>query len=546
MGALSHRIYCWLARASPLIVLILAVGWCALASARPGGGSSFSGGSGGGSGGGGGDDFVISCVLLLIEVAIDYPQIGLPVLGGVILLLVVMKLAQSDAGKVVLALAVLGGLVTLCIVRPHLGLGIVGAVVILFVIFLLIGRYAGKPEEWSTHIDHPIAATTAPSVARAVLESVRSVDGDFSLVVLEDFLEALYGEVERTRGAGELERLSPYVSAQARAALVDAKLAEVKDVIVGAMRIAKAERGEQIAIVVEFETNLTEVPKKGEAKSYYLKQRWRLERRAEAHSRAPDKARIFCCPSCGAALDAIAGGRCSFCKQLVDTGEHDWLLQSVETLARETKGPLLTEQAPERGTDLPTVVDADVQTKLAALIEKDPAFSEDALAKRVQVMFDTMQVAWSTRDWLKVRPYLSDRLFQAQSYWVDAYRRARLRNVNEQTKIEKVELVRVTSDKYFDSVTVRLYAHGLDYTVSDDGQLVCGSKSEPRRYSEYWTLIRGAAAKGVPRSEPKCPNCGAELKINMAGNCEFCQARVTRGEFDWVLSRIEQDEVYEA
>ena len=83
--------------------MLVVLGFSALAWARPGGGSSFSGGSGGG---GGDDDFVISCVLLLLEVVIDYPQIGLPILGGVILLLVLMKLAQSDAGKVVLALAV--------------------------------------------------------------------------------------------------------------------------------------------------------------------------------------------------------------------------------------------------------------------------------------------------------------------------------------------------------------------------------------------------------------------------------------------------------
>jgi hypothetical protein len=41
-----------------------------------------------------------------------------------------------------------------------------------------------------------------------------------------------------------------------------------------------------------------------------------------------------------------------------------------------------------------------------------------------------------------------------------------------------------------------------------------------------------------------CPNCGAALKINRAGVCEYCQGKVTSGEFDWVLSRIEQDEAY--
>ena len=41
-----------------------------------------------------------------------------------------------------------------------------------------------------------------------------------------------------------------------------------------------------------------------------------------------------------------------------------------------------------------------------------------------------------------------------------------------------------------------------------------------------------------------CPNCGALLKINMAGVCEYCNGKLSSGAFDWVLSRIEQDEAY--
>ena len=41
-----------------------------------------------------------------------------------------------------------------------------------------------------------------------------------------------------------------------------------------------------------------------------------------------------------------------------------------------------------------------------------------------------------------------------------------------------------------------------------------------------------------------CPNCGAPLQIDQVGNCTYCRVKVTAGEFDWVLSRIEQDEAY--
>ena len=93
-------------------------------------------------------------------------------------------------------------------------------------------------------------------------------------------------------------------------------------------------------------------------------------------------------------------------------------------------------------------------------------------------------------------------------------------------------------------MTVRLSATGLDYTLADDGRLLRGSRNEERPYSEYWTLVRGNAARGRPRTDLACPSCGAPLRIGITGNCEYCQARVVSGEFDWVLSRIEQDEAY--
>ena len=48
----------------------------------------------------------------------------------------------------------------------------------------------------------------------------------------------------------------------------------------------------------------------------------------------------------------------------------------------------------------------------------------------------------------------------------------------------------------------------------------------------------------MSRGEFICPNCGAELKVEMSGQCAYCQVKVTTGRFDWVLSKIEQDDSY--
>ena len=129
-------------------------------------------------------------------------------------------------------------------------------------------------------------------------------------------------------------------------------------------------------------------------------------------------------------------------------------------------------------------------------------------------------------------------------YWIDLYTQEKCRNVTESTQILRIDLANVTSDAHFDAITLRVFASGLDYTISDNGKLLSGHRSRPRTYSEYWTLIRGTARRGAPRTDPACPHCGAPLKIGMAGQCEYCRVKVTSGDFDWVLSRIEQDEAY--
>nr|MCU0685300.1 Tim44-like domain-containing protein [Polyangiaceae bacterium] len=250
------------------------------------------------------------------------------------------------------------------------------------------------------------------------------------------------------------------------------------------------------------------------------------------------------CPSCGAPLDKVVGGTCKHCGATGWSGEREWYVTAAVSIAREARSPAVAGDAEEVGTDLPTAVDPDVRERFAALKAKDEAFAWPAFVARVETVFASFHEAWAARDLAKARPYLSDNLFEAQRYWVEAYRRSGLRNVTEHAKVVSVHLARVASDKHYDAVTVRVFATGLDYTLDESGALVAGSREKPREYSEYWTLLRGASAKGAPRTDAACPNCGAPLDVNMAGHCTYCQAKVTAGGFDWVLSRIEQDESY--
>ena len=206
----------------------------------------------------------------------------------------------------------------------------------------------------------------------------------------------------------------------------------------------------------------------------------------------------------------------------------------------------LTGDVAEQGTSLPSVLEAQIERRYAAFVAEDPGVKQDALDRRVRAIYAALNAGWTDLDLRPTRPFVSDALYNYLSYWIEAYRAQGLRNVLEDMEISRLQFVKVTRDRHYDAITLRFWASGLDYTVrADSGKRVSGSSSRKRGYSEYWTLIRGRAVRGAPKAAGTCPSCGAPLdRVNMAGTCEYCGGHLTRGEFDWVLSKIEQDDSY--
>ena len=487
-----------------LAVSVLALSFAASAAARPGGGHSYSGrshSSGGGSSGGGGGGDALGLLFQLVLFCIEYPAIGVPL----VVITIGFFVAKAAIGA------------------AHTG--------------------------WSTTTPDAVQAVqrveSNAQLSRMALDGIRSLDPEFSLVLFEDFAYMLYAAVQRARATGT-QSLAAYLAPALAQQLVDARLADVQGIVIGALRYVRFSgvQSAMLEVELEIEANFVEVAKGGRENRYYVVDRVVLSRAASARSRPFARAHTLDCPNCGAPLEAMRGSQCSYCQKDVGFGRFDWMITSLDSLAREPRGPLLTSDTPERGTELPTIVDRGAQTRFTELQQRDPALGWDALQGRTALIFSELQVAWSGREPLRIRPYVSDNLFQSMYYWIDLYTQAHCRNVTENARIVRVDLANVMSDVHFDAITLRVFATGLDYTISDDGKLLSGNRHRPRTYSEDWNLIRGSARRGAPRQDPTCPHCGAPLKIGMSGQCEYCHVKVTSGDFDWVLSRIEQDESY--
>jgi ribosomal protein L37AE/L43A len=262
-------------------------------------------------------------------------------------------------------------------------------------------------------------------------------------------------------------------------------------------------------------------------------------------TRPPQQVQSFHCPNCGAPFAPTGGDRCEYCGEVVSGGRFDWTVEAVELVRAEARPPALTGTVQEVGTDWPTVFQPDLSDRRAALQQDDPAATDEALVARIRLIYGELNQGWTALDLAPVRPYVSDSLFDYLQYWIRAYREQGLRNALEDMKLMEAVLTKVVRDRWYDAATFRIWGTGRDSTVRvATGEVVGGDPQHERYYSEYWTLIRGTGVRGTPHADKNCPNCGAPLTTNMAGECAHCGAKVTSGQFDWVLSRIEQDDSY--
>ena len=153
--------------------------------------------------------------------------------------------------------------------------------------------------------------------------------------------------------------------------------------------------------------------------------------------------------------------------------------------------------------------------------------------------------SWSAKDLSGVRNLLSDRLYASWMFWINNYTQEGLTNKLDALKVNKTEIVNIDFDKFYEAITVRIYASCKDYTINSKGEFEGGSKRKVRKFSEYWTFIRRTGVEKDSYNYETCPNCGAPAdKIGQSGICEYCNSKISNGDFSWVLSIITQDEVY--
>lgn len=193
----------------------------------------------------------------------------------------------------------------------------------------------------------------------------------------------------------------------------------------------------------------------------------------------------------------------------------------------------------------PLAVAQDIEAALGRLKQQDPQFSRRAFIDAVNTIFFHVQDAWTKRNQDLCRPFISDDIYQRHKMQTDRYKEDHTINVLKDIVVLGSQLEKIESEGGYDSITVRIHASLIDYTIDEHtAKVLSGDSKNPSEFVEYWVFTRKAGVVttgGGIVKEKKCPNCGAPLEINQAGRCHYCDVLVTSGEFDWVLTEIVQE-----
>lgn len=415
---------------------------------------------------------------------------------------------------------------------------IVLIVVCVIVFGVKVATAKARETDWSSGA---ISYTPPAPKQSADLSPLVARDPDLSLPALEDFVFQLFAAAHRGRGDPKaLMALQPYLDPRVAHHLAS-RGPSPSQVVIGTLRLAeyrqlKDNAGD--AIVFHIEATLhTDRPT-------YVTEEWTLSRGVNVKSKPPVTARTWPCPNCGAPWQGDIIRKCQHCGEVMDTGRFDWCVTWIGVRSEKAVLASLTGTVPEYGNELPTVFRADAVRQMQAITADDPQVSFDAVRARVGLIYARLNDGWNTRDLAPVRGLTTVALRDYLAYWIKEYARQSLHNRLDNARIEYIELAKVTRDRHFDAITMRVRAVGCDYTLDAGGSVVGGSKSAERRYTEYWTVLRSSSRRGPVTTTPACPNCGAPLAISNTGACTHCDAVIESGSFDWILSKIEQDDTY--
>ncbi|MEI7590205.1 MAG: Tim44 domain-containing protein [Deltaproteobacteria bacterium] len=137
-----------------------------------------------------------------------------------------------------------------------------------------------------------------------------------------------------------------------------------------------------------------------------------------------------------------------------------------------------------------TMANNDTETGLDHIRQMDANFDEDKFRDMCMDNFFKIQGCWINRDMSGVKELLTNEMFGILQKEADILKAEKKINKLDNIAVRSVEIIEAWQEGGMDFITVKLLASLLDYTISEAGELLSGSKTEPVKFEEFWTFTR--------------------------------------------------------
>jgi hypothetical protein len=180
---------------------------------------------------------------------------------------------------------------------------------------------------------------------------------------------------------------------------------------------------------------------------------------------------------------------------------------------------------------------------ISQIMEHDPNFASEKFLSWSKQVFVQLQEAWQERNWKKVRPFESEELFNLHKGQLDEFIKNGTINMMENVCVNEAYLYDYKTEGEYEYLTVFMQTSYNDYIIREDTKQVV--KGDPNTRYDINYRARFMRSLGVTTSEnsnastTKCPNCGAPVDDNAAGQCAYCDTVITNGQHDWVLCNLD-------
>lgn len=479
----------------PFFVLLFVCVTVALL-ARAGGGENYSppsgGGSGGGGGGDGGSDLVFFLLRLLIEFAIEYPTVGVPLLIVVVVIIVVASIYGSREGT--------EQYVDFTIRRGD----------------RLQKSSQLKTAEQALRNRDP-AWNSAPFLTRMKKGFMAIQDGwsrrepaAFQNFVSDGVWERFTLQIDELRSLGRIDRME-------KVQVLEATIAHVQsDAQFDTVHVRF--RASAVNQMIEEKTGRV---LHGSGSPTEFVEFWSFLRRPGAKTLAKGGLIEGFCPNCAAPIEVARLATCVACGSFLRSGEFDWVLAEI------------TQEGEFNAAESPMIPGLEAFTKL------DAGFNRQVVEDRASVAFWRRRAAERSGEIGPLRRMALEEHCQALQAELAPPENGE-RTWYQDIGVGAVDMLGVQAAEPFDRTFVQITWTGRR-ARQRTGAAVSVDNGAPSHFRSIFAFVRKhGVVTDLKHSlaSAHCVNCGAPEKTGQEPVCEYCGTVQNDGSRDWVLEKV--------